>query len=96
MLFKCIFNFSISGSANIRFSLIRILEETETTLQEFTQSLSRNGHHCFPINFDWQMTAEYDLSFKITATMLNSNTISVDTNDYYSIIVDELQNAPPP
>jgi hypothetical protein len=42
------------------------------------------------------MTAEYDLSFKITATMLNSNTISVDTNDYYSIIVDELQNAPSP
>jgi len=96
MLFKCIFNFSISGNANIRFSLIRILEETETTLQEFTQSFSRNGHHSFPVNFDWQMTAEYDLSFKITATMLNSQTISVDTNDYYSIIVDELQNAPPP
>jgi hypothetical protein len=95
MLFKCIFNFSISGNANIRFSLIRILEETESILQEFTQSFSRNGHHSFPINFDWQMTEGYDLSFKITATMLNSNTISVDTNDYYSIIVDELQNSPP-
>jgi hypothetical protein len=96
MLFKCIFNFSISSNnTNITFALIRIQGETETTLQDFTQSLSRNGHHSFPVNFDWQMTEEYDLSFKITATM-SAGTISVDTNDYYSVIVDELQNSPPP
>jgi len=96
MLFKCIFNFSISGNSNITFALIRIQGETETTLQDFTQSFNRNGHHSFPINFDWIMDEGYDLRFKITATMGNSQTISVDTNDYYSVIVDELQNAPPP
>ena len=95
ILFKCIFNFSISSNTtNITFALIRIQGETETTLQQFTQSLTKNGHHSFPVNFDWQMTEEYDLSFKINATM-STGTISVDTNDYYSVIVDELQNAPP-
>jgi len=96
MLFKCIFNFSISGNSNITFALIRIQGETETILQDFTQSFNRNGHHSFPINFDWIMDEGYDLRFKITATMGNSQTISVDTGDYYSIIVDELQNPPPP
>jgi len=94
MLFKCLFNFSISNaSPNITFRLIQIEAGTETVLQTFIQSFSRNGHHSYPINFDWVMTGDYTLSFKIIAE-ISAGTISTDTTDYYSVIVDELQPSP--
>jgi len=91
MLFKCLFNFSISNSSpNITFILYKIDGETEIPLQTFVQSFSRNGHHTYPINFDWVMTDDYSLSFKITAEV-SAGTISTDATDYYSVIVDQLQ-----
>ena len=94
MLFKCIFNFSVSNAnPNISLSLIRIDGETETTLQSFIQTLSRNGHHSFPVNFDFVMDDDYSLSFKIVAS-INAGDIATDLTDYYSIIVDEIQAVP--
>ena len=91
MLFKCIFNFSISNSnPNLTLSLVRIQEATETTLQSFVQSLSRSGHHSFPVNFDFVMDGDYSLSFKIVASVSAGN-ISTDAVDYFSVIVDEIQ-----
>lgn len=91
MLFKCIFNFSVTtANPNLTVSLIRIEGATETNLQSFVQSLSRNGHHNFPINFDSVMDDNYSLSFKITASVSAGN-ISTDANDYYSVIVDQIQ-----
>jgi hypothetical protein len=93
MLFNCIFNFSNTTSNPVlTFSLVRITGGPDETLQSFTQSLSRNGHHSTPINFDWIMTGDFTLSFKITVTSNNGATISTDTNDYYSVKVDELQD----
>lgn len=94
MLFKCIFNFSVSNAnPNITLSLIRIDGETETNLQSFVQSLSRNGHHSFPVNFDWVMVDDYSLSFKIVASV-NAGTIATDLTDYFSVIVDQIQPSP--
>jgi hypothetical protein len=92
MLFKCIFNFSISNSSpNITFELIQIDGLNENLLQAFVQSFSRNGHHSFAINFNWVMDANYSLSFKIRATA-SAGTISTDVNDYISVEVLQLQN----
>jgi hypothetical protein len=61
-------------------------------LQEFTQSFSRNGHHSFPINFEWVVDPNlYVLSFKIQATV-SAGTISTDISDYVSVEVLQLQN----
>lgn len=93
MLFKCIFNFRITNaSPDITFELYRIQGETETLLQVFIQSLSRTGHHSYPINFSWVMDEEYSLSFVIRATT-SADTISTDIKDYVSVCVDQLQNS---
>jgi len=91
MLFKCLFNFTITnGSPNIIFRLIIIDGATETSVQNFTQTFSRNGHHSYPINFNWVMDSNFNLSFKITA-LVSDGTIATDTTDYYSVILDEVQ-----
>jgi hypothetical protein len=90
--FKCIFNFSISNpSPNITFELIQIDGLNENLLQAFVQSFSGNGHHSYPINFNWVMDANYSLSFKIRATT-SAGTISTSVNDYVSVEVLQLQN----
>ena len=93
MLFKCIFNFSITNaSPNITFELIQIDGLNENLLQAFVQSFSRNGHHSYPINFEWVVDPDlYVLSFKIRATV-SAGTISTDVNDYVSVEVLQLQN----
>ena len=93
MLFKCIFNFSITNaSPNITFDLIQIDGVNENLLQSFVQSFSRNGHHSYPINFNWVVDPDlYVLSFKIRATV-SSGTISTDISDYVSVEVLQLQN----
>lgn len=94
MLFKCLFNFSVTNANPLlTLSLVRIQGVVETTLQTFTQSLSRNGHHSQPINFDWTMDGDYSLSFKVVASVSVGN-ISTDVNDYYSVTVDELRASP--
>ena len=91
MLFKCLFNFSISNAnPDVEFKLIRIDGVIETVLQSFIQSFSRNGHHAYPINFDFIMNSDYSLSFKITAQP-TAGTIATDIKDYCSLIVDQLQ-----
>jgi hypothetical protein len=89
MLVKCIFNFTISnGSPDIIFRLVMIDGATENPVQSFTQTLSRSGHHSFPINFNYIMP--YSFAFKITA-LVSAGTIATDITDYYSVIVDEVQ-----
>jgi hypothetical protein len=91
MLFKCLFNFSISNaSPDIEFKLIKIDGVIETVLQSFIQSFSRSGHHSYPINLDYTMSGDYSLSFKITAQTTAGN-ITTDIKDYFSIIIDQLQ-----
>lgn len=95
MLFKCIFNFTISSNnVDMTFRLIRITNAGDQVLQSFVQSLTGTNHHSFPINFDWVMTDDYSLSFKITATCSNTYNVSTDALDYYSVIVDEIQPSP--
>jgi hypothetical protein len=89
MLVKCIFNFRITNaSPDIIFRLVMIDGATENTVQSFTQSFSRSGHHSFPINFNYIMP--YSLAFKITARV-SAGDIETDVTDYYSVIVDEVQ-----
>ena len=89
MLVKCIFNFSITnGSPDITFSLILINGATQNNVQSFTQSFSRNGHHSYPINFNYIMPNS--LAFKITA-QASAGDITTDTTDYYSVILDEVR-----
>jgi hypothetical protein len=91
MLFKCIFNFSVSSpNPLLTLSLIRIQGVVETNLQTFTQMLSRTGHHNYPVNFDWVMDSDYSISFKVVATV-SSGSIATDANDYYSVTVDEIR-----
>jgi len=91
MLFKCLFNFSISnGSPDVEFKLIKIDGVIETVLQSFIQSFSRSGHHAYPVNFDYIMSGDFSLSFKITAQPTAGN-ITTDIKDYFSIITDQLQ-----
>jgi len=89
MLVKCIFNFRITNAnPDITFRLVLIDGATEDTVQYFTQSFSRSGHHSFPINFNYIMP--YSFAFKITA-QVSAGTIATDITDYYSVIVDEVQ-----
>jgi hypothetical protein len=95
MLFKCIFNFSLNftnPSPNITFELIQIDGLNENLLQAFVQSFSRDGHHSYPINFNWVVDPNlYLLSFKIRATT-SAGTISTAIGDYVSVEVLQLQN----
>jgi hypothetical protein len=95
ILFKCIFNFTISATnSDIVFTLY-YTETTDVDIQHFTQSLSRNGHHSMPITFNYTIPENptiYNFPFKITAQTTNG-TIATDVKDYYSVIVDELQNS---
>jgi hypothetical protein len=89
MLVKCIFNFTISNAnPDITFRLVLIDGVTEDSVQDFTQTFSRSGHHSFPINFNYIMP--YTFAFKITA-LVSAGTIATDIKDYYSVIVDEVQ-----
>ena len=87
---QCIFNFSISnGTPTLTFTLVD--DDTSTILQTRTQTMSRNGHHNFAINFDFVMPSIYTLSFSINVSA-SAGTVSTDANDFYSIVMNELQN----
>jgi len=90
-LMQCIFNFLLSSNnPTLTFTLVD--DDTSTILQTRTQSMTNNGHHNFAINFDFVMPSIYTLSFSINVTTSNGSTVSTDANDFYSIVMNQLQN----
>ena len=90
-LMQCIFNFSLSSNnPTLTFTLVD--DDTSAVLQTRTQSMTSNGHHNFPINFDFITPSVYTLSFSINVSASEGN-VSTDANDFYSITMNQLQNS---
>jgi len=76
----CVFNFSIT--ANNTILTLVYTNNNDLSTVSYTQSLSKNGHHIFPVKFLLPSNADYDYNFTITATV-GDGTIARDSNDFY-------------
>jgi hypothetical protein len=88
----CVFNFSVSTS-NPTLT-ITYTNNNDSSTVSYTQSLSRNGHHIFPVKFLVAQDGEYDYDFTITGS-LSTGTISTDANDFYSTEFRQIMGALP-
>ena len=79
----CVFNFSITSSGTSVLT-ITYTNNLQSTSQFYTQSLTRNGHHIFPVKFLINGDVQSTYDFTITAA-ISTGTISTDTNDFYSV-----------
>ena len=78
----CVFNFTVSaGSSDLT---ITYYNDKEATSQSYIQSISRNGHHIFPVKFQINGDSQYLYSFRIVAEVSAGN-ISTDVKDFYSV-----------
>jgi hypothetical protein len=78
----CVFNFSVSaGSTDLTITYTNNLESTS---QSYTQSLSRNGHHIFPVKFQINGDNQSSYNCSITAAVSSGN-ISTDVKDFYCL-----------
>ncbi len=78
----CVFNFSISANnANLT---IKYTNNNTSNIYSYTQGLTSNGHHIFPVKFLIPEDAFYDYNFEIVAT-ISTGTISTGTDDFYSV-----------
>jgi len=87
----CVFNFSVSAS-NSDLTII-YYNDKEATSQSYTQSLSRNGHHIFPVKFQINGDSQYLYSFRIVAEVSAGN-ISTDVKDFYSVEFRQIKYPP--
>lgn len=87
--FNANFSFTISPQVAI-FRLVNT--DTAEELQSFRQTLTGTTHQHIPLQFNFTMPDVYTLSYKIEITTVSGlSVIAVDTNDYYSIIINEVQ-----
>ena len=78
----CVFNFNVTaGSSDLT---ITYYNDIEATSQSYIQSISRNGHHIFPVKFLINGDSQYLYSFRIVAEVSAGN-ISTDVKDFYSV-----------
>lgn len=89
----CIFNFSISAGGTSVLT-ITYYNDKEATSQFYTQSLTRSGHHIFPVKFQINGDGQSLYSFHIIAA-ISTGTISTDTNDFYSVEFRQIKYPPP-
>ena len=78
----CVFNFSVTASSSDL--TITYYNDKEATSQFYTQSLTRSGHHIFPVKFQINGDTQSLYSFHIIAAVSTGN-ISTNTNDFYSV-----------
>lgn len=89
----CIFNFSIS--ANSADLTIKYTNINNSQIYSYTQSLTNNGHHIFPVKFLIPADSSSSYNFSITAT-ISSGTISSDVKDFYCAEFRQIKGALPP
>ena len=78
------------GSSNI---LTLTLNDGFNT-SSYTQSIQRVGHHPISVEFLLPINSSYEYEFTISAAV-SSGTISTDSNDYYSIKVQQVKGTIP-
>ena len=90
------FNSNFSFTIAPQVAIFRVVDtDTSTELQSFRQTITGTTHQHIPLQFNFTMPDVYTLSYKIEiTTVAGLSVISVDTDDYYSIIVNEIQPAP--
>jgi hypothetical protein len=89
--FNANFSFTIAPQVAI-FRLVNT--DTDTEIQSFRQTLTGTTHQHIPLQFNFNMPNVYTLSYKIEITTVGGiSVISVDDNDFYSIIINEIQAA---
>ena len=89
---NCIFNFSIQTVLTpviLTINLTDISKDLATVVDTRVFNVS-SGNQTLPILLKWNIEYVYSLSFSITATLSSTNTISIDTNSYYSISITQL------
>jgi hypothetical protein len=87
----CVFNFSVSS--NSTDLTITYTNNLESTSQSYTQSLSRNGHHIFPVKFQINGDNQSSYNCSITATVTSGN-ISTDVKDFYCLEFRQIKYPP--
>ena len=87
----CVFNFSVS--ADNTDLTITYTNNLESTSQSYTQSLSRNGHHIFPVKFQINGDNQSSYNCSITATVSAGN-ISTDVKDFYCLEFRQIKYPP--
>ena len=96
-LVQFIANFTLSGDNTDIITFEFIDDQTSTVLSTMRQTIAANGsannrHFNIAVNFDFVMSANFTMNFSVKATALN-HTLSVDEDDFYSIIFNEVQPA---
>ena len=90
-LVQFIANFSTTQNCTVLFELIN--NSVPSVLSTATQTVRNNGvnkHFHIPVNFSFAMPNASTLNFTIRATA-SVGDISVDTDDFYSIIVNQIR-----
>ena len=90
------FNANFSFTLSPQVALFKLINtDTSTEIQSFRQTITGTTHQHIPLQFNFTMPDVYTLSYKIeVTTVAGLSAISVDTDDFYSIMVNEIQ-APP-
>jgi hypothetical protein len=94
---KTVINFNANFSFTIapQVAIFRLVNtDTSTEIQSFRQNLTGTTHQHISLQFNFIMPSVYTLSYKIeVTTVAGLSVISVDTDDFYSIMVNEIQPA---
>jgi hypothetical protein len=81
-IIDCVFNFSLS--ANNASLTIKYTNNNTSNIYSYTQGLTSNGHHIFPVKFLIPADTFFDYNFSITAT-ISTGTVSTGVDDFYSV-----------
>jgi hypothetical protein len=89
----CVFNFSISSNNTV--ATITYNNNNASTTYSYTQSLTNNGHHIFPVKFLIPADSYNDYNYSIQISV-SSGTVSTDANDFYCLEFRQIKGALPP
>ena len=86
-IFQCVFNFSISANNT---TLTINLNDNISPTKTYTQTLANNGSHNISVSFLMPANTSTNYTFQIQA-LVNTGDISVSTNDFYNIRIDQIR-----
>ena len=86
---SCIFNMYISENDVLTLNLINTDDESSYAVQ--IMNITGGAYQNIPILFQFTMNSGYNINFRVDASLANSeNTVSFDTNSYYSTYMYQL------